>query len=1218
MEGGAHPCRKVEGDRWSQGALDGESRTTGTYSSGGPQRAAEARSRGREAQTPRSGEREEEGQERKRFRRERKEGERKERQEDQSSFREEGSGRDLWRDWLRPRWGGETTVSQKGPKDQKRQQKEEKEVGVVEPDQRRLRQLQFRRRRSRSVFRSSGYAENLEKSTRGAELHDSSGGATDPAHQARFSAGRANYGTTRHHGPVLQGQSPRSHDPCIGSGNPPLVYHGGFDAPGRTGQGMRSSVPKDQSPRKLCKRGSDGGGEDARAGAAGEDVPYKPGGSKASWSGCLGGGKGPEEDKRGRKKQRHLYPLDGWKERERQRRWQKQEQARWEVGSKRQGGSEVQRLLGEGEKVRQSRSEVKKGGEQLKEREGVPGGIGSQTMRRKVNDACDSSGQATVGSTAVFSNSACLPKGSAKDGIHSEEKFEDVMKSAWDVFQKSKRSMLGQWTTAEEHLGNAAVPTDVFPLPISPADSDHFSYVIHALNDLAGAPYDTGHHGLEQVHETMKKELKRIVERFDVFQTPKPEVSFKKLFSTKDIDYTGEEIKIAQSLSWQAVQQSLPDGVGRLPLQEFCRLGTLEYITNFEQHLHDPADVQVPSPPRVMVENGSWFDLCKGLVEKNICEIWPIDHLYHHSGEPLLNGMFAVGKGEFQGNVETQRLIMNLTPLNSMCKPLAGDVSTLPGLSGFSGFLLEKDEVALFSSEDIRCFFYLFSVPEEWKRYLGFNREVDSSLVPLKFRGKRCVLVSRVLPMGFVNSVSIAQHIHRNVVRWSAAHQDVAVGGQCEMRKDKAISSSSTLFRVYLDNFDQVEKTDPCTADLIKGTPSAQILQLRQDYAALGLPRHPKKGVERQMKAEIQGALFDGAQGYAVAKPEKIWQYALLGLELLKRGQCTLKELQVVCGGFVYMAMFRRPLLGVLNQVWAFMQTFNPRQGSILQRTPRPVEQEIARFILLIPLAQMDFRADLCEQISCSDASTSGGGICVSEGLTAYGVHASNSQVRGDIPEEHDLCQVLTVGLFDGISALRMAADVLGLPVAGHVSIEKDSKGRRVVESWFPDTTFFDDVVDFGEEQVKDLALRYSNVGVVVLGAGPPCQGVSGLNADKKGALLDERSSLFQEVPRIHSLFVKHFPWAQVHRLMESVASMSPEDRQVMTTAAGTCPYKIDCFGLTLCHRPRLYWVTWELVSEAKAMVSHPVTQTSEGLGMVSFFVLDPGRLLGPPYIYNI
>lgn len=54
---------------------------------------------------------------------------------------------------------------------------------------------------------------------------------------------------------------------------------------------------------------------------------------------------------------------------------------------------------------------------------------------------------------------------------------------------------------------------------------------------------------------------------------------------------------------------------------------------------------------------------------------------------------------------------------------------------------------------------------------------------------------------------------------------------------------------------------------------------------------------------------------------------------------------------------------------------------------------------------------------------------------------------------------------------------------------------------------------------MKGLALRFPSIALVLIGAGPPCQGVSGLNASKKGALRDARSCLFQEAPRIKELF---------------------------------------------------------------------------------------------------
>ena len=668
---------------------------------------------------------------------------------------------------------------------------------------------------------------------------------------------------------------------------------------------------------------------------------------------------------------------------------------------------------------------------------GVPGGY-------------DSGVSSTESFTQVHDERACLPEGSLYSGIQKFESFEALSGWAWDVLKKVRWKMREQLNMALEDCDGFTKSNDIFPLPTSQHWPTAQRSTICALNDLAGFSPEAVDSLAPDAPQVVQKNLGRLIERFGIWETPCPEVSFKQLFTTKTVDYSGEEVKVAQRLRWSSVHPSLPDGVGQLPLEDFCRGGTLHYILNFTDYLVPEDALKVPKAPSVMVESNSWGDLCTGLVEKNICEVWPIEHLFHYGGEPLLNGLFAVGKGEFENGQEVQRLIMNLTPVNAMCQSLSGDVGTLPGLSGFSGFLLEEGQVALLSSEDIRCFFYLFSIPTSWKKFMGFNRVVPENLVPSRYKGRKCVLVSRVLPMGFLNSVSIAQHIHRNIVRWSAGSVDPPIGGEGEMRKDKGSSSAASLYRVYLDNFDQIERFDATTASLVKGTPSDQILKLRQDYLALGLPRHPKKAVERQHKAEIQGALFDGLLGFAMPKVAKVWQYALLAAELLRVQRASLKEFQVVCGGFVYMAMFRRPLMSSLNEVWSFMQRF--QHGTHRKALSNQVQAELARFILLLPLAQMEFRAHLCDQVTCSDASSLGGGICVSRGLTEYGVAASNANVRGDVPEPHDLIQVLTVGLFDGIGALRVAADALGLPVAGHVSVEVDPRGRRVVESWFPGT----------------------------------------------------------------------------------------------------------------------------------------------------------------------
>ena len=122
-------------------------------------------------------------------------------------------------------------------------------------------------------------------------------------------------------------------------------------------------------------------------------------------------------------------------------------------------------------------------------------------------------------------------------------------------------------------------------------------------------------------------------------------------------------------------------------------------------------------------------------------------------------------------------------------------------------FAVGDDDVLLVSSEDVRCFFYIFSVPTSWHRFLAFGRLVPPGLTP--DRSGKYYLCSRVLPMGFCNSVSLAQHIHRNgEAVEECVRKGARAGWEAEHRKDRSFCWSNPSFRVYLDNFDLLEKVD--------------------------------------------------------------------------------------------------------------------------------------------------------------------------------------------------------------------------------------------------------------------------------------------------------------------------------------------------------------------------------------------------------------------------
>ena len=106
--------------------------------------------------------------------------------------------------------------------------------------------------------------------------------------------------------------------------------------------------------------------------------------------------------------------------------------------------------------------------------------------------------------------------------------------------------------------------------------------------------------------------------------------------------------------------------------------------------------------------------------------------------------------------------------------------------------------------------------------------------------------------------------------------------------------------------------------------------------------------MERSTRCELQGATVDGVQGLAYPKESKLSKYVSMGMKLVEQRYVTQRQMQVVCGGLVYFSMFRRPLLGLLNGVWRFIESFCEKQQKYLA-LPKECRFEILRFICLAP-----------------------------------------------------------------------------------------------------------------------------------------------------------------------------------------------------------------------------------------------------------------------------
>ena len=297
-----------------------------------------------------------------------------------------------------------------------------------------------------------------------------------------------------------------------------------------------------------------------------------------------------------------------------------------------------------------------------------------------------------------------------------------------------------------------------------------------------------------------------------------------------------------------------------------------------------------------MIQGDGWEEVACGLVHRGLCEVVSEESIYKVNNQPLLNGLFSVSKDEMKDDIPLARLIMNLKPWNMVSRCLTGDVGTLPSVTQLGSLHLHDDDVIVTSSKDLRCFFYLFRTPPAWTKFMAFGKEAPRCLVPPGEDSKRWFLAGRVLPMGYLNSVEIAQHIHRAVIQKAIGSVKGLGLTIQELRRDRCFSGFPNLFRVYLDNFDQLQKLDRKTAGLVAGTTSEVVDQVRECYELNGLPRHPKKTVQQSLDAEVQGAWLDGEEGTLYAKPPKVAKYVRLALELLGRGTASQRELQIVGG----------------------------------------------------------------------------------------------------------------------------------------------------------------------------------------------------------------------------------------------------------------------------------------------------------------------------------
>ncbi|CAE7721934.1 unnamed protein product [Symbiodinium sp. CCMP2592] len=501
------------------------------------------------------------------------------------------------------------------------------------------------------------------------------------------------------------------------------------------------------------------------------------------------------------------------------------------------------------------------------------------------------------------------------------------------------------------------------------------------------------------------------------------------------------------------------------------------------------------------------------------CEWWSRRALevFHVRGEPVLNGVFAVEK--------------------------SGTPS--PG-------------VLLWSGDDQKGAFYAWRLPGAWRGLMTFKMPVPGEIVG-RPDVETIYVAAAVIPMG-----------------WRLAKCGLDPAG--EWRRDRpvpkgAVEQGGTWYQYYLDNFDCPEKVSRHTWKSMVGTLSPVHAKQRAAYDPVGVGISRKKEHIREPCVTRMGAEIDGVEGRLSAPTEKMLEVGWLTIWMLAKPVVSPRMLMVLLGRFTRCFEFRRPLMGLLNVSWPKSMWCRPR------KLTSGKAEELLKAAGLLPLACALLRTPVSGLVTCSDASTLGGGMCASSGLTAWGEQCLNELSWGGVDGEFFRPQgsiggsintgprVLVVSLFDGVGSIMCAATRLPLMVRGYASSEIDKDCMRLTRTRWPGIIELGDIRKITTKVIDQLAgsIGY-RLDLVLLSAGCPTSDY------------EQADIWLKEIKRVEFLSRQAFS-VPVESLIEAMFPLSRESLDVFNHALQHKPLLVDAKHLSWMRRPRLFWLTWAVTA---------------------------------------
>ena len=324
------------------------------------------------------------------------------------------------------------------------------------------------------------------------------------------------------------------------------------------------------------------------------------------------------------------------------------------------------------------------------------------------------------------------------------------------------------------------------------------------------------------------------------------------------------------------------------------------------------------------------------------------------------SGMFALMK-----SLDKDRLILDCRPANCLEEPISDYTQCMAAATPILDIVLADNHVILASGEDLKDFYYFFSVSDQRasRNCLSFELSEKEARLFSCFDGAtsttgRYVPALRTMAMGDLNAVEYGQAAHTLLaLRQGLRFQDMLCMRGRAPRGALAVG-------LVIDDLICLEQVPAGVREgkLSEGFADAMV----QAYQDVGLVANESKRFRNELVSKFWGISLDGRTGLVRAQLDRAVPTAMLTAQVARMGHGERKLLEVLAGMWVSLLQLRRPAMCLLSQIFIAIQSAD--YGEVFKLTAAVVA-ELWTLVAVAPLLCSDLRAAVSSDFCLVDAS---------------------------------------------------------------------------------------------------------------------------------------------------------------------------------------------------------------------------------------------------------